>query len=163
VVTSARRKTFTEEAVVALLRQAFRVVQVRYPFYVEAAVILPDHFHMIWRLPENESDYPTRWRLIKSDFTRQWEGSAEIPANRSRQLKGERSVWQRRYWEHLIRDDGDLQRHVEYIHYNPVKHGLVRAPIEWRYSSFHNYVRNGMYTSDWGRMEMDMKLDRRME
>jgi putative transposase len=164
VVTFARRKIFTDDPVVALLRQAFRVVQARYPFTIEAAVILPDHFHMILRLPEDESDYPIRLRLIKSHFTRYWEGKTVIPAGSSRQLKGEQAVWQRRYWEHWIRDEADLRRHVEYIHYNPVKHGLVRSPVEWRYSSFHRYVKDGLYTADWGDGEsFEMGFDRRME
>jgi putative transposase len=108
---------------------------------------------MIWSLPESDSDYPTRWRLIKSHFTRHWDGVRGISIPDSRQRKGERAVWQRRYWEHLIRDDVDLKRHVEYIHYNPVKHGLVRAPVEWKHSSFHTFVKEGLYTSDWGAEE----------
>jgi putative transposase len=173
IVTYQRRKIFTEECVVALLRQALRAVQVRNPFQVEAAVILPDHFHMIWRLPENDSDFPTRpvrlrsgmfqWRLIKSHFTHHWEVATDIPASSSRRIKGERAVWQRRYWEHLIRDEDDMRRHVEYIHYNPVKHRLVQAPVEWKYSSFHTYVKEGLYTVDWGNeASFEIVLDSRM-
>jgi putative transposase len=123
------------------------------PYQIETAVVLPDHLHVIWSLPENDCDYPARWRLIKSYFTRRWEGANEILVDGSRRLKGERAVWQRRYWEHLIRDELDLKRHVEYIHYNPVKHGLVKTPVEWKYSSFHRYVKKGLYCVGWGAEE----------
>jgi len=153
LVAFSRRKIFTQDNVVAMLRQAFQIVQVKHPFKIEAAVILPEHLHMIFSLPECDGDYPTRWRLIKTYFTQHWEGANDIPATASRQLKGERAVWQRRYWEHLIRDGEDWKRHVEYIHYNPVKHGLVRAPVEWKYSSFHTFVKQGLYSADWGAEE----------
>ena len=143
VVSFDRRKIFTDEQTVALLRQAVEVVQARRPFKVEAAVILPDHMHMLWRLPDGDGDYATRWRLIKS-YARDYSTTP------SRQSKGERTVWQRRYWEHLIRDEADWRRHVDYIHYNPVKHGLARAPRAWRYSSFHTFVKQGFYSLDWG-------------
>jgi putative transposase len=158
LVTYECRQVFGEEQTVILLRNAFRSVLQKHPFTIEAAVVLPDHQHMIWRLPENDGDYATRWRLIKSHFTHHWEGNRDIPTSTSRQLKGERAVWQRRYWEHLIRDDRDWQQHVEYIHYNPVKHGLARAPVEWKYSSFHTFVKQGLYSPDWGSGEM-IKFD----
>jgi putative transposase len=150
VVTFDRRKIFTNEQTVALLRRSIAVVQVRHPFKVEAAFILPDHIHMIWRLPEDDTEYPTRWRLIKSYFTHRWLGAGDYPTTRSRQSKGEQAVWQRRYWEHLIRDEADWRRHVDYIHYNPVKHGLARASGAWPYSSFHTFVKQGYYSPDWG-------------
>ena len=150
LVTFKRRMIFADEQAVALLREAFHSVQLNHPFKIEAAVILPDHLHMLWHLPEGDSDYSTRWRLIKSHFTHQWGGTKDIPNTPSRQLKGEQAVWQRRYWEHLIRDEADWLRHVEYIHYNPVKHGLVGSPVEWRYSSFHTFVKQGVYSPDWG-------------
>lgn len=150
VVTFDRRKIFTDEQSVALLRQAIEAVQARRPFKVEAAIILPDHLHMLWRLPDGDADFSIRWRLIKSYFTRRWPGARDCPATLSRQRKGERAVWQRRYWEHLIRDEADWQRHVDYIHYNPVKHGLAYAPSAWRYSSFHTFVKEGYYSLDWG-------------
>jgi putative transposase len=130
----------------------------KHHFTIEAAVVLPDHLHMIWRLPEHDGDYATCWRLIKSHFTHHWGDDREIPTSASRQLKGEQAVWQRRYWEHLIRDDWDWQQHVEYIHNNPVKHGLVRAPVEWKYSSFRIFVKQGLYLPDWG-SEEKMKID----
>lgn len=150
MVTFDRRKIFTDEQTVALLRRAIEVVQARRPFKVEAAVILPDHVHMIWRLPDGDTDYATRWRLIKSYFIRRWPGARDYPTTQSRQNKGEGAVWQRRYWEHLIGDEGDWRQHVDYIHYNPVKHGLAQAPVAWRYSSFHTFVKQRYYSIDWG-------------
>lgn len=158
LVTYQRKPIFGEEHAVNLLRNAFRFVLLKHLFTIEAAVVLPDHLHMIWRLPENDGDYPTRWRLIKSHFTRHWVEGKDILTTASRQSKGERAVWQRRYWEHLIRDDRDWQQHVEYIYYNPVKHGLVRAPVEWKHSSFHSFVKQGLYPPDWGSGDM-MNID----
>jgi len=103
VVTCSRRKIFTDKQTVALLRQSIKAVQMRHPFKVEAAVILPDHLHMLWRLPDDDGDYATRWRLVKSYFIRRWPGATDYPATPSRQTKSERTAWQRRYWEHLIR------------------------------------------------------------
>jgi len=154
LVTHERRRVFIDDQTVSLLRDAFRSVLQNHPFTIEAAVVLPDHLNMIWRIPENDSDYATRWRLIKSHFTHHWEESRDNPTNAYRQLKGERAVWQRRYWEHLIRDDRDWQRHVEYIHYNPVKHGIVRAPLDWKVSSFHIFVKQGLYSPEWGSGEL---------
>jgi len=158
LVTFERRKIFVDDLAVDLLRQAFRSVLMKHPFKIEAAVVLPDHLHMLWSLPEGDSDYSTRWRLIKSTFTHHWGSAKDIPNTASRQIKGEQAVWQRRFWEHLIRDDLDWQRHVEYIHYNPVKHGLVRAPVEWRHSSFHTFVKQALYSPDWGAGEVP-KID----
>jgi putative transposase len=153
LVTYERRSIFSDDGAVEQLRQAFRYVLLKHPFTIQAAVVLPDHLHMLWRLPPGDSDYSLRWRLIKSHFAHRWEEGKDTPTTGSRRLKGERAVWQRRFWEHLIRDDRDLQRHVDYIHYNPVKHGLVRAPVEWKYSSFHDYVKQGLYPRDWGQGE----------
>ena len=163
VVTFERRRLFAQEPAVCLLRQAFRSVIIRHPCKIEAAVILPDHLHMIWRMPEDDSEYPTRWRLIKSYFTHHWEGRDDDPIPASRQRKGERSVWQRCYWEHMIRDEEDWRRHVDYIHYNPVKHGLARSAREWDYSSFGRSVKMGLYAEDWGGSEGVLVVDERME
>ena len=122
----------------------------RMPFTIVASVILPDHIHFNWTLPPENSDFSTRWRLIKSHFTRNWCAKDAVSENASRVQKGEKDVWQRRFWEHLIRDELDLIRHVEYILYNPVKHGLVDSPGDWEYSSFMKYVREEMYPLDWG-------------
>jgi putative transposase len=162
VVTFRRRPYLAEQPAVDLLRQALRTVMQRHPFKIEAAVILPDHLHMIWRLPEGDSDYPTRWRLVKSYFSHRWEDQQDGLSTASRQSKSECAVWQRRYWEHFIRDDADLERHVEYIHYNPVKHGLAKSPGEWQYSSFRWYVKAGLYAWDWAGVP-GLLVDERME
>ena len=129
------------------LRDAFRTVKARHPFAIEAIVVLPDHLHCLWTLPPGDADYKTRWALIKAGFSRC------VPPgerrSRSRTNRGERGIWQRRYWEHLIRDDEDYRRHADYIHWNPVKHGWVKRVRDWPYSSFHAYVRRGVYPADW--------------
>jgi putative transposase len=164
VVTSNRKKIFIDEQTITLLRQAIQAVQAGSPFKIEAAVILPDHVHMLWRLPGGDSDYATRWRLIKSYFTRRWPGSRDYPTTLSRQSKGERAVWQRRNWEHMIRDEADWRRHVDYIHYNLMKHGLDHAPAAWQYSSFSTFVKQGFYSLDWGAGErVETGVDAGME
>jgi putative transposase len=132
---------------VELLRAAFRDVRVRHPFSIEAMVVLPDHIHTIWTLPEGDADYAMRWRQIKSCFSR---GLPSVEyVSRSRSIKGERGIWQRRYWEHTLRDEDDFARHTDYIHYNPVKHGHALAVGAWPYSSFARMVRAGAYAQDW--------------
>ncbi|MBA1445337.1 MAG: transposase [Chromatiales bacterium] len=130
-----------------LLRQVFRKVKEGHPFTIDAIVVLPDHLHCIWSLPTGDLDYQSRWALIKAGFSR------GIPCgerrSHSRLKRGERGIWQRRYWEHLIRDERDYRRHVEYIHWNPVKHGWVNRVRDWPYSSFHAYVRKGLVSADW--------------
>ena len=150
VVTYQRRPIFSSPNAVDTLRNAFQYSLSRMLFIIVASVILPEHMHFIWTLPPNESDYPTRWRLIKSHFTRHWQAQGTVSTNPSRREKGEADIWQRRFWEHLIRDETDLTRHIEYIHYNPVKHGLARTPADWQYSSFIKYVREGIFPIDWG-------------
>ncbi|HVK95569.1 MAG TPA: transposase [Noviherbaspirillum sp.] len=129
------------------LRDAMRTVQQRHPFHIDAIVVLPDHLHAIWTLPENDAGYPQRWALIKAGFSRQLPGTEQRSA--SRQRKGERGIWQRRYWEHQIKDDNDFTRHVDYIHINPVKHGYAERPIDWPHSSIHRYVKDRILPSDW--------------
>ena len=129
------------------LRQAYRVVQKRRPFKTTAICVLPDHVHAIWELPEGDSDFPTRWSLIKSGFSR---GLEARPRSESKIAKREKGVWQRRYWEHAIRDETDLDRHIDYIHFNPVKHGHVTRVADWPHSSFHRYVERGELAADWG-------------
>jgi len=130
------------------LRASFRRVKARHPFEIVAQVVLPDHLHTVWKLPEGDADYPLRWALIKSSFSRRLPARETIPL--SRRLKRERAVWQRRYWEHRIRDEEDLQRHVDYIHFNLVKHGHVSCAVDWPYSSIHRYIRDGVMPLDWG-------------
>jgi putative transposase len=129
------------------LRTAFRETRRRHPFTIDAMVVLPDHLHAVWTLPEGDADFATRWRLIKSAFSRCLVASERI--SESRVAKGERGIWQRRYWEHTIRDDDDFARHVDYIHINPVKHQLVARVRDWPYSSFHRMVKLGIYPEDW--------------
>ncbi len=133
---------------VAALRQAFAAVRARHPFEIEAIVVLPEHLHALWRLPPDDGDYALRWRLIKAGFSRALPAREGVSA--SRKSKGERGVWQRRYWEHQIRDDADWARHVDYIHFNPVKHGLVQRACDWPHSSFHRFVAAGRLPADWG-------------
>ena len=129
------------------LRSVFSEAKRRRPFTIEAIVILPDHLHCIWTLPPGDGDFSKRWHDIKSRF------AAKIPQDERRsirrQKKGERGIWQRRFWEHLIRDERDLERHIDYIHFNPVKHGYVTRVINWPYSSFHRYVRSGILPENW--------------
>lgn len=129
------------------LRTAFRETRQAHPFTIEAMVVLPDHLHTIWAMPEGDADFATRWRLIKSGFSRRLPVGERI--SESRAAKGERGIWQRRYWEHTIRDETDFARHVDYIHINPVKHGLVTRVRDWPYSSFHRMVRDGVLPEDW--------------
>ena len=130
------------------LRTVLKKVKEKHPFSILAMVILPEHLHAIWRLPPDDADYPLRWSLIKGGFSRLLAKSERIRA--SRMAKRERGIWQRRYWEHQIRDEGDLARHVDYIHYNPVKHGWVERAIEWPHSTLHGYVERGIVKPDWG-------------
>jgi putative transposase len=128
------------------LRPAVREIRRRHPFTIDAMVVLPDHLHAIWTLPEGHADFANRWRLIKSSFSRSLPSTERI--SRSRAAKGERGIWQRRYWEHTIRDESDFSRHVDYVHINPVKHGLVTRVADWPYSSFHRLVKLGVYPLD---------------
>jgi putative transposase len=130
------------------LRSAIRSVQTDHPFRIDAAVILPEHLHCIWTLPPSDSDFATRWGLIKGYFSRSIDKGEQISASRLK--RGERGLWQRRFWEHLIRDENDLSSHVDYIHWNPVKHGWVQRVADWPHSSFHTYVQRGIYAADWG-------------
>jgi putative transposase len=132
---------------IAVLRDVIRIVKRAHPFVIEAMVVLPEHLHAIWRLPEGDADYPMRWSLIKSGFSRQLEKTEFIRV--SRLSKRERGIWQRRYWEHQIRDEWDFERHVDYIHYNPVKHGYVKRPIDWSFSTLHRYVQTGVLPENW--------------
>lgn len=130
-----------------LLRTAFDGVKTRHPFRMDAVVILPDHLHCIWTLPEGDADFSLRWNLIKGNFSRLIEKRERVSA--SREKRRERGIWQRRFWEHLIRDQEDFNRHADYIHWNPVKHGLVKQPVDWPHSSFHDYVRRGVCPANW--------------
>ena len=136
------------------LRQSYRTVQRRRAFETIAVCILPDHLHAIWALPASDVDFSTRWSLIKSGFSR---GLDAQPRSASKIVKREKGIWQRRYWEHAIRDDTDLDRHVDYIHFNPVKHGHVKRVADWPHSSFHRYVERGLLAADWGGDRKDIQ------
>jgi putative transposase len=118
---------------------------------------LPDHLHTIWTLPENDDNFGSRWAVIKRTVSRIGDslGGNEESINGSHGKRGERRVWQRRFWEHLIRDELDLQRHLDYLHWNPVKHGFVKSAKDWPYSTFHRFVNQGLYPPDWGGINED--------
>lgn len=151
-VTYQRQPWLCTDAARSLLRSAFLKVRDKYPFTVDAIALLPDHLHCIWTLPEGDRDYATRWRLIKSYVTKHGatQINAQAPATASRQKRQEGNLWQRRFWEHWIRDEADFAQHCDYIHYNPVRHGWCDRPIDWQYSSFHRFVTDGIYPMDWG-------------
>jgi len=150
LATQGRTPWFGSAERVANLRSAFRAERKRRPFEIDAIVILPDHLHAIWTLPAGDSDYSIRWRNIKRAFTDTVlpEQRPAVPASRAH--KGEQAIWQRRFWEHRIRDETDFARHVDYIHYNPVKHGHVTRPADWPHGSIHRYIRAGILPADWG-------------
>lgn len=141
LVTYNRQPIFQCPETINVLRQSFYTVKQCHPFHIDAIVILPDHLHCLWTLPEHDANFSTRWRLIKSHFTRHCPDQYKQPRSISRLRKKEQAVWQRRFWEHQIRNDDDFNRHVGYIHYNPVKHGYVKSLVEWPYSSIHRYIR----------------------
>jgi len=157
VVTFARQPIFSQPLAVRLLGSVLRRCLSRWPATVNAIVLLPDHCHTIWTLPPGDSEYPKRIGWIKKEFTTRslsiggTEG--EVSAGKGRQRR--RGVWQPRYWEHTIEDDDDFQAHFDYVHWNPVKHGYVRCPREWPHSSFHRWVRHGVYPEHWGCYTVD--------
>ena len=152
VVTYERRPILVWPIFRAALRQAWEATRADRPFDTLAVTLLPDHLHCLWRLPDGDDEYSVRWRMIKTRVT-QTVGAREVPVASSRERRNEGSVWQRRFWEHVIRDEADLKRHADYIHYNPVKHGHVARSADWPYSSFQRYVRLGEYDVDWGKAE----------
>lgn len=152
VVTYQRRPILTTDLGRECLRTAFREIQRTFPFEIVAIVLLPDHLHTIWELPRGDYDYSTRWRRIKGQFSRDWiarGGQTEEPT-RSRKVRQEQSIWQRRFFEHMCRDETDLKRCLDYVHVNPVKHKLAPRVRDWPWSSFHRYVRLGEYELEWG-------------
>ncbi len=156
VVTWQRQPFLTLEPNIQRLRTACRREMAKNPFVIDAIVILPDHLHALWRLPEGDSDYSGRWNRIKRYVST---GIASPASNAIQQRKREKTVWQRRFWEHRIRDEEDWRKHMDYIHYNPVKHGLVPHPGRWPFSSFKRNVQRGWYTDNWGDQEPESILD----
>ena len=145
VVTHGRRPWLTGEHAIERLRHAFRRVMEDRPFVMDAIVVLPDHLHCIWQLPEGDNDFPERWRQIKRFVSI----GMKSPLN----ARNEKTLWQRRYWEHLLRNEEDWRHHMDYIHYNPVKHGYSKRPADWPYSSFKQAVARGWYEASWGEQE----------
>ncbi|MHB8987714.1 MAG: REP-associated tyrosine transposase [Desulfobulbia bacterium] len=150
VVTHGRRRFLCDEANITLIREAFQHVINRHPFIVDAFVLLPDHLHCIWTLPENDADFSMRWRQIKSYFSRKCRDKFKGGQADALLSTGKQAIWQHRFWEHQIRDETDFVSHVEYIHFNPVKHGLASSPKAWPHSTFHRFVQQGIYPGDWG-------------
>ena len=142
---------------IGALRAAFRYARLGHPFVIDAIVVLPDHLHTIWTLPECDDDFAVRWNLIKGNFSRALPRSE--PISNSRKSRRERGIWQRRYWEHTIRSEDDYARHVDYIHFNPVKHGYVDHVVEWPFSSFHRLVQLGVYPASWATAAENATVD----
>ncbi len=142
VVTYDRNPILCTPSAIARLRSAFRHTMKRHPFMLDGLVILPDHIHCIWTLPENDANFSIRWNMIKRYFSIGIPG----PAN----LRREKNIWQRRFWEHCIRDENDFEKCLDYIYFNPVKHGYVKHPLDWPCSTLKRDVRNGMYDAHWG-------------
>ncbi len=144
------------------LRAAVRQVRARRSFYIDAWVVLPDHTHCVWTLPDGDADFSARWKAIKIAFVK------ALPSNERlsdvRRANGERGIWQRRFWEHTIRDDRDYAAHIDYVYFNPVKHGLVSRVRDWPHSSFHRDVAAGIYPADWaGDTDVDGEFGERQE
>ena len=152
LVTYCRRPLFKHLGNVQLLRNAVAKAKAEKPFKIVAAVILPDHIHFIWQLPPDDSNYSQRISRLKVLFTRAYKAvnPSTLELSKSRYKHRESDIWQRRFWEHLIKDEADLQQHLDYIHYNPVKHRFVSCPHLWEYSSFSRWVGRGRYPSNWG-------------
>ena len=150
IVTYGRRRILSHAPARRSLREALVDVRRSQPFDMSACVLLPDHLHRIWMMPEGDDDFPCRWRQIKERFTRAYlaEDGVALPVTSNQRVQGRRGVWQPRYWEHRIRDERDYLRHPDYIHLNPVKHGYVNAPEDWPWSSFHRHVALGWLHPD---------------
>ena len=129
------------------LREAVRAVRIKRSFHIDAWVVLPDHMHAVWTLPPGDADYSGRWKAIKIAFAKAMPKTEFLSTVRA--SNGERGIWQRRFWEHTVRDERDYAAHVDYVHINPVKHGLVTTVRDWPYSSFHRLVARGVYPADW--------------
>ncbi len=151
VVTYDRQRILCNAEMVMVLWNSFKAVMQKLPFEMDAVVVLPDHMHCIWTLPDGDIDYSARWSIIKRTFTQcvaETVRTAHPTVSRLKRCEG--AVWQRRFWEHQIRDERDYRMHCDYIHYNPVKHGLICAPKDWPHSSFKKFVSAGYYEEDWG-------------
>lgn len=150
LVTYQRQPILCLEQFRPTLKEVIKEVQFEHPFEIKAWVLLPDHLHCIWELPEGDFNYSMRWGLIKKEVTKRIRLSTE-----SRKKHREGTIWQRRFWEHQIRNERDFAVHFDYIHYNPVKHGLVKSPKDWLHSTFHRYVKEGAYPMELGTSKID--------
>ena len=157
VVAYGRRPILTTDAGRRFLRQSISEVKSAHPFTLFATVLLPDHWHLVMELPPEDDRYSLRLQQIKSGFTSRWldAGLPEAKVTASQKERGERGVWQPRFWEHVVRDEGDLERCVDYIHWNPRKHDVARRVVDWKWSSFHRFVQAGQYELDWGGVASD--------
>jgi len=152
LVTYNRHPWLCTEIARSTLRKAIEWVRIKYPFKIDAFVLLPEHLHCIWTLPDGDDNYSIRWKWIKTFVTKRCENELALryPMSESGKKRQEGNLWQRRFWEHLIRDEEDFEAHCDYIHYNPVKHGLCISPQDWKFSSFHRFMKSGIYSEDWG-------------
>lgn len=163
LVTFGRQPILTSPQARATLRHAFRETRVHQPFQLDAICLLPDHLHCLWTLPEGDADFPGRWNRIKGLFSKRYlaANASHDDPNHSRLRKGEATVWQRRFWEHCIRDADDFRRHLDYLHFNPVKHGHASNALDWPWSSLPRYVQLGWYDRAWGAQEPPLIKDMR--
>lgn len=151
VVTHRRRRLFHDESSRSLLGEVIRQCQRDWPFEMHAIVLLADHLHALWTLPPGDENFSARWSVIKKDFTTRFlaQGGHDLKVSVGKQRERRRGVWQRRFWEHTIEHEEDFETHFNYIHFNPVKHQLVKCPRDWGPSSFHRWVKAGVYPADW--------------
>jgi putative transposase len=161
VVAYRRQSILCNETIRNALRKAIETVRVSRPFVIDAWVLLPDHLHCVWTLPDGDADFSTRWMIIKRTVSlacgeayrrTDWMTASKLNHRES-------TIWQRRFWEHQIRNQEDFARHVDYIHFNPVKHGHVQQVADWPYSTFHHHVQNGVYANDWAGAKNGVKLE----
>ncbi|MFV2003889.1 MAG: transposase [Gammaproteobacteria bacterium] len=159
LVSCRRQNILCDGFIRNALHKAIKETRLRYPFTIDAWILLPDHMHCIWTLPENDNSFSKRWGIIKRKVSITCADKYKKPQwiTQSRQKHRESTIWQRRYWEHRIRNQGDFNKHVDYIHYNPVKHGLCSRPVDWPYSTFHRYVKEGLYPADWAVQNVDFE------
>lgn len=150
LVTHQRRQWLCHPVARRALREAIHATRCHWPFVIEAWVLLPDHLHCIWTLPEGDADNAVRWKRIKQMVSQRCNGMITTTLSDSRARRGESALWQRRFWEHLIRDETDFKQHCDYIHYNPVKHGYCLYPAQWPYSTLKRLIRHGRYPGNWG-------------
>ena len=158
LVSYRRQPILCDPPVRAALHNAIVSTRTKRPFSIDAWVLLPDHLHCIWTLPPDDADFSTRWSIIKRQVSvkcrEAYRRSELITASKLKHR--ESTLWQRRYWEHQIRDDTDYMRHVDYIHYNPIKHKVCKSLAGWPYSTFHRYVEHGFYPSNWGCNDIEL-------